>query len=138
MLVVSLEAGLSFDASVTFFTERPDGALADELRLYLADLTLGRSRREALHGIVDRAPCDAVRQLATAVIHAEELGTGMARTLRAQARALRTAQRVRGEEQARQAPVNLLFPLVVCILPVLMMVVMGPALLEALKMFGGN
>jgi tight adherence protein C len=138
MLVVSLEAGLSFDGAVAFLSDRTEGDLVNELRRYLADLTLGRSRREALLGFVERVHSDAVRQFATAVIHADELGTGLSRTLRAQARALRTAQWVRAEEQARRAPVKLLFPLVLCILPVLLMVVMGPAVLEAMRMFGGN
>jgi tight adherence protein C len=138
MLAVSLEAGLSFDGAASSLCERADNELVVELRRYLGDLGLGRSRREALLGLVERTQLESVRQFVVAVIQADELGTGLARTLRAQARAIRAARRVRAEEQARKAPVKLLFPLVLCIMPVLLMVIMGPALLEALALLRGQ
>jgi tight adherence protein C len=70
------------------------------------------------------------------VIQAEELGTGLARALRAQARALRTARRVRAEELARQAPIKLLFPIVLFIMPMLFIVIIGPAILSAIALLG--
>ncbi len=136
VLAVSLEAGLSFDSVVAFICERSETALALELRRYLADLRLGRSRREALLALVERTQSEGLRELAAAVIQADELGTGLARALRGQATALRTAQRIRAEEHGRQAPVKLIFPIVLCILPVLFIVIIGPALLQALALFG--
>ncbi len=138
MLAVSLEAGLAFDGAASSLCERTDNEVAVELRRYLGDLGLGRSRREALLGLVDRTQLESMRQFVMAVIQADELGTGLARTLRAQARALRAARRVRAEEQARKAPVKLLFPLVLCIMPVLLLIIMGPALLEALAILRGH
>jgi tight adherence protein C len=138
MLAVSLEAGLSFDGAVTFLVERTDNELVVELRRFLGDLWLGRSRREALLALVDRTQSEEVRQFAGAVIQADELGTGLVRTLRAQGRALRTARRTRAEEQARKAPVKLLFPLILCIMPVLLAIIIGPAVLEVLTLFGGH
>jgi tight adherence protein C len=136
VLAVSLEAGLSFDSVVAFICERSETPLALELRRYLADLRLGRSRREALLALVERTQSEGLRELAAAVIQADELGTGLARALRGQATALRTAQRIRAEEHGRQAPVKLIFPIVLCILPVLFIVIIGPALLQALALFG--
>jgi len=137
VLVVSLEAGLGFDSVVAFLAERADNPLTVELRRYLADLRLGRSRREALEALVERTGSPGLGELASAVILADELGTGLARTLRGQAAALRAAQRLRAEELARKAPVKLLFPIVLCIMPVLFIVIIGPAVLQALALFGG-
>jgi tight adherence protein C len=137
VLAVSLEAGLGFDNAVAFLCERASNPLVTELRRYLTDLNLGRSRRDALEALVDRAQAPALRDFAAAVIQADELGTGLVRALRNQASALRAARRIHAEEQARQAPIKLLFPIVLCILPVLFIVIVGPALLMALAVFGG-
>jgi tight adherence protein C len=136
-LVVSVEAGLSFDAAVAFLCERADNELIVELRRYLADPWLGRSRREALLGLIDRTQSAELRDVGKAVIQSEEMGTGLVRTMRAQSRALRTARRLRAEEQARKAPIKLMFPLVLFIMPVLFLVILGPALLQVLDIFGG-
>jgi tight adherence protein C len=137
ILVVTLEAGVAFDGAVTFLCDNADNVLVEELRRYLSDLALGRSRREALEAMSRRTRSTGVRQFATAVIQAEELGTGMARALRAHARSLRVMRRLRAETVARQAPIKLLFPLVLCIMPALFIVIIGPAVLQALAVVGG-
>jgi tight adherence protein C len=137
ILVVTLEAGVAFDSAVMFLCDHADNAFVEELRRYLSDLALGRSRREALEAMSDRTRSAGVRQFATAVIQAEELGTGMARALRAHARGLRVMRRLRAETVARQAPIKLLFPLVLCIMPALFIVIIGPAVLQALAVVGG-
>jgi tight adherence protein C len=138
ILVVTLEAGIAFDSAVTFLCEHADNAFVEELRRYLSDLALGRSRREALEAMSDRTRAPGVRQFATAVIQADELGTGMARALRAHARGLRVMRRLRAEAVAREAPIKLLFPLVLCIMPALFIVIIGPAVLQALAVLGGH
>jgi tight adherence protein C len=137
VLAVSLEAGLGFDSVIAFLCERADNPLTAELRRYLSDLRLGRSRREALLALVERTQSAGLDEVTRVVIQADEMGSGLARNLRGQASALRAAQRVRAEELARQAPVKLLFPIVLCIMPVLFIVIIGPALLQALAVFGG-
>ena len=137
VLTVSLEAGLGFDTAIAFLCERGDNPLLVEFRRYLADLRLGRSRREALEALVERTRLASVNDFAAAVMQADELGTGLARTLQTQTYALRASRRVRAEERARQAPIKLLFPIVVFIMPVLFIVIVGPALLTALSVLGG-
>jgi tight adherence protein C len=137
ILVVTLEAGIAFDSAITFLCEHADNVFVEELRRYLSDLALGRSRREALEAMIERTRSLGVRQFATAVIQADELGTGMARALRAHARGLRVMRRLRAETVARQAPIKLLFPLVLCIMPALFIVIIGPAVLQALAVVGG-
>jgi len=135
VLVVSLEAGISFDMAVGSLCERANNQLVVEFRRYVADRRLGSSRREALDGMVERTQSASLRRLASAVIQAEELGTGLAAALRGQSQTLRSARRLRAEELARQAPVKLIFPMVLFILPVLFIVIIGPALLGALQIF---
>jgi len=135
VLVVSLEAGISFDMAVGSLCERANNQLVVELRRYLSDRRLGSSRRDALDGLVERTQSASLRRLASAVIQAEELGTGLAAALRGQSQALRSSRRLRAEELARQAPVKLMFPMVLFILPVLFIVIIGPAMIGALAIF---
>lgn len=137
MLMVSLEAGIGFDTAVAYLCERGDDPLVVEFRRYLADLRLGRTRRQALEALTDRVQLASLRTFAAAVIQADELGSGLVRTLGAQASVLRAMRRLHAEEKARQAPIKLLFPIVLCILPVLFLVIVAPALLKALTVLGG-
>jgi tight adherence protein C len=136
VLTVSLEAGLGFDSGIAFLCERMDNELIVEFRRYLADMRLGRSRRQALEAMVDRTQSADLRELVAAIIQAEELGTGMVRTLRGQADALRSARRWRAEELAREAPVKLLIPIVLFIMPVLFIVIMGPVAIHVIGLLG--
>lgn len=138
MLTACLEAGMGFDSAVALLSERTRGELTNELRRFLAEIWLGRTRREALNALVERTHSAGIGEFVRAVVQADELGVGLARTLRSQAQLLRTQQRQRAEEQARKVPIKLLFPLVLCIFPVLMIVVMGPAVLRALALLEGK
>jgi len=87
---------------------------------------MGRFRREVLE---DMAKCTQVRELETfvhAVIQAEQLGTSLGRVLRAQALSLRVRRRQRAQEIARKAPVKLVFPLVLLIMPTFFLITLGP------------
>jgi len=135
VLVVSLEAGLAFDTSVAYICERLDNPVTAEFRLFLADLRVGRPRRDALARMVERTASDEVRRFSNEVLQADLLGVGLARALHAQIQLLRSERRQRADELAREVPVKLLFPMVVFILPVLLLVLLGPALLILLRTF---
>lgn len=136
MVAISLQAGLSFDGAIAFICERIENPLVAELRHYLADLLLGRSRREALDGVFQRTGSAEVGELTAAVSQAEEMGTSLARTLRSQAKLSRDMRRVRAEEKARKAPIQLLFPIILCIMPVLFIVILGPVVLKVAAVMG--
>lgn len=136
VIVVSLEAGLGFDSAVAFLSERIENDVTVELRRYLADMQLGRSRAEALEAMVDRTRSEDVRELAEAIIQAEELGTGLVRAMRGQAASLREKRRARVAEQAHTAPLKLLFPIVLFLMPALFLVLIGPAMVQLLNIFG--
>lgn len=138
LIVVSVEAGLGFDAAVARITDQAEGPLADELRRVLADMSLGMSRRDALQTMALRARASGVSSLVTAILQAERTGMSIGGVLRSQATHVRTLRRQRAEEAAMKAPLKMLFPLMFFIFPSLFIVVLGPAVLNLMRTMGGN
>src|SRR5262249_59259433 len=103
--------GLSFDAAVDYLCARNENVLVLELRQYLSDLLLGRSRKDALEALADRVGSADMREFVVAVIQADQLGTGLVRVFQAQSQALRRSRRVAGATPARPGPLKQLFPL---------------------------
>lgn len=136
LIVVSVEAGLGFDAAVARITEQGTGPLADELRRVLADMNLGMARRDALQAMALRARASGVSSLVTAILQAERTGMSIGGVLRSQATHVRTLRRQRAEEAAMKAPLKMLFPLVFFIFPSLFVVVLGPAVLNLMRAMG--
>jgi tight adherence protein C len=130
LLTISTEAGLSFDAALTKVVEKYVNPLSDELGQVLNEIKLGRPRREALTAMADRVELDEMTGFVSAVVQSEQMGTGLAQTLRIQSEEMRRRRRQRAEEQGAKAPLKMLLPMVGCIFPTLFIVLLGPALLE--------
>ena len=111
------------------------GPLAEELVRTLQDIEMGRTRRQAYDALATRTNVDDLRRFVRAVIQADVNGIPIADVLRVQASEMRIKRRQRAEEQAMQIPVKVIFPLLLCILPVLLIVVMGPAAMDIVAMF---
>jgi tight adherence protein C len=126
LITVSVEAGLGLDAALRHVSEKLHGPLADEIRQMLREVGMGRPRREALEDMAQRIDLRELEGFVNAVIQAEQLGTSLGRVLRAQSAALRVRRRQRAEEIARKAPVKMVFPLVLCLMPAFFIVVLGP------------
>jgi len=126
LVTVSVEAGLGLDAALRQLSQKLHGPLADEIGQMLREVGMGRPRREALEDLADRTDVPEVTTFVNAIIQAEQLGTSLGRVLRAQAMTLRVRRRQRAEEMARKAPVKLVFPLVLCIMPSFFIVTVGP------------
>ncbi len=126
LVTVSVEAGLGLDAALRQVSQKLRGPLADEIGQMLREVGMGRPRREALEDLAERTDIPEVTTFVNAVIQAEQLGTSLGRVLRAQAMTLRVRRRQRAEEMARKAPVKLVFPLVLCIMPSFFIVTIGP------------
>ncbi len=125
-MTVSVEAGLGLDAALRQVSQKLRGPLGDEIGQMLREVGMGRPRREALEDLAERTDVPEVTTFVNAVIQAEQLGTSLGRVLRAQAMTLRVRRRQRAEEMARKAPVKLVFPLVLCIMPSFFIVTIGP------------
>ena len=137
MLTVSVEAGLGFDAALAQVARGGKGPMVGETARVLREMQLGRRRSEALRAMAERTTVLELRTFASAVVQAGELGIPIANVLREQASEMRVKRRQRAEEQAQKVPVKILFPLILCIFPVLFVVVIGPGVLRMIASFGG-
>ena len=129
LLTISVRAGLSFDGALTKVVEKVPGPLADEFRRALAEVRVGKVRREALRDIVPRTEVPALTNFIGAIVQAEQLGVPIAKVLQVQSEQLRIERRQRAEEMAAKAPIKMLFPLVGCIFPSMFIVILGPAII---------
>ena len=134
LLTISVEAGLGFDAALSKVVEKMEGPLIDEYRQALAEVRMGRSRRDALRDVATRADAQPVSNFIGAIVQAEQLGVPIAKVLQIQSNQLRVERRQRAEEAAAKAPVKMLFPMVGCIFPTIFIVILGPAII---KVMGG-
>jgi tight adherence protein C len=126
-IVGYLGPDLGFDSAMARTSKSGKGPLAQEITRLLQDLRIGVPREEALAGVLDRTDVPELRQFLHAVMQAESYGVPISRVLRTQAAEQREKRRFRAEERAMQLPVKVIFPLAFCILPVLFIVVIGPA-----------
>jgi tight adherence protein C len=129
LLTISVRAGLAFDAALGKVVEKMKGPLVDEFRRALAEVRVGKARRDALRDIVPRTDVQPLTNFIGAIIQAEQLGVSISKVLQVQSEQLRIERRQRAEEQAAKAPIKMLFPLVGCIFPSLFVVILGPAII---------
>jgi tight adherence protein C len=135
LLAVSVEAGLGFDAAIGKVTDHMEGALSEELALVLAEMRVGESRQDALKKLAERVPAPELAAFVRAIIQADQLGISLGRILRVQASDTRNRRQAAAEERAMKAPIKMLFPTVIFIFPSMFLVVLGPAMLNLLKVF---
>jgi tight adherence protein C len=137
LLTISVRAGLGFDAALGKVVEKMQGPLVDEFRRALAEVRVGKARRDALRDIVPRSEVAALTNFIGAIIQAEQLGVSISKVLQVQSEQLRIERRQRAEEMAAKAPIKMLFPLVGCIFPSLFIVILGPAIILIIKNLAG-
>jgi tight adherence protein C len=130
LLAICVEAGLGFDAALVKVLERFQGVLSEELGTMLTEMRVGSSRQSALSRLTERVPSPAVAGFAHSIIQADQLGISLSRILRVQAEEIRNKQRTAAEERAMKAPIKMLFPTVIFILPALFVVSLGPPILS--------
>ena len=129
LLTISVRAGLGFDAALGKVVEKLEGPLTEEFRRALAEVRVGKARREALRDIDPRTEVGPLTNFIGAIIQAEQLGVSISKVLQVQSEQLRIERRQRAEEMAAKAPIKMLFPLVGCIFPSLFIVILGPAII---------
>jgi tight adherence protein C len=134
MLTITTEAGLSFESGLQEIMTKWDNALAREFGRTLRDIGMGLTRRQALLDLAARTGVADMQSFVTALNQAEELGVSVGRVLRTQSEDMRVRRRQRAYEQANQAPVKIMFPLVFLIFPSIFAVLLGPALPQLLSL----
>ena len=131
LLTISVEAGLDFMSAMKRVVEkhRP-GALKDELDTFFKQTELGRPRREALREMSNRVQLQDLSAVVSALIQADRLGVSIGPILRAQSDMLRIRRGQRAEKAAQEAPVKMLAPLMVCILPSVFIMILAPVIIQ--------
>jgi len=137
-LLISVEAGLGFEAAVARVGASGKGPLAEEMVRTLQDIQAGRTRREAYKAMAERSTVPELRSFVAAIIQADVQGLSIARVLKPQAEQMRIKRRLRAEEKAMKLPVAVVFPLLLFIFPSLFIVILGPAVLNAISTFSGR
>jgi tight adherence protein C len=137
LVTTCVGAGLGLDAALARVADKSTGPLADELTRMLREVAMGKLRREGLTEMAERIGVDELTSFVNAVIQAEQLGVGIAQVLRVQAEQMRTRRRQRVEQIAHEAPIKMIFPLVLFIFPAFMLVILGPAVIRIATSLAG-
>jgi tight adherence protein C len=138
VLVVCVEAGLTFEAAIGQVVEKYDHALAEELGRVMQEVRLGRPRLEALNDMGQRTGVDELNNFVQAVIQSEQLGSGVSRIMRIQADEIRQKRMLTAQERGGRASLKMLFPMLGCIFPTLWIILLGPAALLAARFLKGG
>jgi tight adherence protein C len=127
LMVIAVDAGLSFDAALTRVAEKYKNALSAEFAKMIREVSFGRPRAEAMDELGRSSGVDELHNFMQAVIQSEQFGTGIAKILRLQSDEMRRGRRQRAQEKAAQATLKMLLPMVGCIFPTLWIILLGPA-----------
>ncbi len=130
LITTCVEAGLGLDAALAKVSGQMKGPLAKEISQMLLEVGMGRLRRDALSDLGQRTGVQELISFVNAVIQAEQLGVSIGHVLKVQSDQMRTHRRQRAEKLAHEAPIKMMFPLVLCIFPAFMLVILGPAVIR--------
>lgn len=133
LLVVSLEAGLSITEAIRLVgkeTERQGRQLGAELSAAAAEMVAGVTLGDSLNNLAARTGDDDIRSVAALLVQSEKIGARLGPALRASADQLTAKRRLRAEEAAQKCAIKMLLPLVLLILPAMMIVILGPAVIR--------
>jgi tight adherence protein C len=126
LLTISVEAGLSLNAAIAQVVQNVPGVLSSEFARMLQEIQLGVPRSDAFRHLAERTDVEELNSFALAMIQADVFGVSIASVLRTQASQLRIKRRQKAEAKAAQTPVKITVPLILCILPSLFIVIIGP------------
>jgi tight adherence protein C len=138
LMIVCIEAGSGIDQSLVKTSDELDisyPALAEELRLITTEIRAGKPRLEAFKNFSSRTKVEEVRSLVAMLIQTDRFGTSVAQALRTHAEVSRTKRRQNAEERAAKIGVKLVFPLVFCLFPSLYVAILGPAVVDYVRVF---
>jgi tight adherence protein C len=139
LLMVCVESGMGFDAAVARVAEQPGpkaSPLHEELLRMHLEIRAGRPREEAMRSLANRLGTEEIRSVIGSFIQTDRLGTPLGKTLRVQAEASRVQRRHRAEKKAQLAPLMMLGPTILFLMPSFMLVAAAPSFLRILKIMG--
>ncbi|MDO8380580.1 type II secretion system F family protein, partial [Phenylobacterium sp.] len=141
LLLICVESGMSIEAAIQKVSQEVGGSsieLAEELTLVSAELSYLPERRQAYEGLARRTNHPGIKAVATAMIQAERYGTPLGAALRVMAKENRDMRLAFAEKKAAQLPAKLTVPMILFFLPVLFIVILGPAVIKVQDMVAQN
>jgi len=135
LLVVCVEAGMGLFEAIRIVgaeCDRHGQEIGTELNLVATDISAGASLGQALRGLAERTAVDDIKPLAATLVQSEQLGAQIGPALRSSSDALRQHRRIRAEEDAQKASIKILFPLVIFVLPSMIALIVGPAMITVI------
>lgn len=136
LITLCVEAGLSFSEAIIVVVSNTEGPLKEEFAKALKEIKMGINRKTALHSMGKRCKVKELTNLVMAITQADELGISLGKIMRIESDSLRERMREMFRERAMKVPVKMLFPLVFFIFPSIFVVLLGPALVKVLEIFG--
>jgi tight adherence protein C len=141
LVIVCLDAGCTLTHAFARVSEELRGAhpdLAHELSIVTAETQAGKPKAEVFQNLWERTQLDEIRPIASLLVQAERMGTGIGQALRTHAETSRDKRRQRAEEEASKAGIKMVFPLVLCIFPAFYIITLGPVVIHFIRVFSGN
>jgi tight adherence protein C len=141
LLVVCVEAGMGLFEAIRIVgteCERHGQEIGTELSLVATDISAGATLGQALRGLAERTAVEDIKPLAATLVQSELLGAQIAPALKASSDALRMHRKLHAEEEAQKASIKILFPLVIFVLPSMIAVIIGPAMISVLHTLSGS
>lgn len=135
LMVISIEAGLGFDAALQRVVQKSKGPLSQEFNQCLQEMRMGKTRKEALKDLARRNNEGDLAVFVGAIIQADQLGVSIGNVLRTQADQMRVKRKQRIEEKAMKAPVKMLIPMVLFIFPTIFLILLGPSVIQMIETF---
>ena len=132
---IAVNAGLGFDAAMQRVAKQGRGPLAHEMIRTLQEIRVGQARRVAYEDLAQRAGSVQLRRFVRTIVQAEAYGLPLTDVLHTQSDDMRKTRRQTAEKKAMEIPVKVIFPLMLTILPVLFIVIMGPAVISIMDTF---
>lgn len=135
LLSVSVAAGLGFERALLHVIESMDGPLVDEFAVTCREMSMGRSRKDALTLLGERCGIEDLTTVTGALVQAGQLGIPISNVLQSQSEAIRNSRRSKVKEKAAKVSTKMLLPMVGLIFPVLIIILLGPSLITILEQF---
>ena len=135
ILSVSIDAGLGFDAALKRALDKFTGALKEEMTIASMEIAMGKPRRDALSDMAERCDIPELKILTAAIVQSEQMGTPIKNVLKTQSAQLRANRKQAAQEKGMKAPVKMMLPMVAFIFPVLLIILMGPTVMNIVTIF---
>jgi len=134
LLTICVEAGGSFDASIMKIVEKMKGPISEEFSVVLSEIRLGKTRAEALKELAKRIPIDDIKSFVNTIIQSDKMGLRLGNILRIQSVEIRESKRHKMKQKIAKSSIKMLIPMVVFIVPTIMIISLGPAVINLINM----